>query len=77
MSPTPDEFGNWPVDLTIERTCSYDDSEGWYKCPPDRYCGAPADFNLSLDNENLTKAAFINYGITTFDNLGVGMLTIF
>jgi hypothetical protein len=46
-------------------------------CPTGRYCGAPQDYNLTLERENLTIAGYINYGITTFDNLGVGMLTIF
>jgi hypothetical protein len=75
--PEPDEYGNWPVDETIERLCSYDEDQGWFKCPADRYCGAPMEYGLDLARENLTQAPYMNFGITTFDNIGVSMLTIF
>ncbi|CDW83245.1 voltage-gated ion channel superfamily [Stylonychia lemnae] len=77
LTPKPDDFGNWPVDTSIDRLCAYPGSDGWYQCPSTSYCGSPADFGMGIDNENLTQADYINYGITTFDNLGVGMLTIF
>ncbi len=77
MTPAPDQFGNWEIDQSITRLCDYNDSDGWFKCPAERYCGAPVDYGLSIDSENLTDAEFMNYGITTFDNVGIGMLTIF
>jgi hypothetical protein len=54
MTEKPDKFGNWPVDTSIQRLCSYNNSDGWFKCPANRYCGAPQDFNLTTANENLT-----------------------
>jgi|LauGreDrversion4_2_1035121.scaffolds.fasta_scaffold10191_8 voltage-dependent calcium channel L type alpha-1D len=77
MTEKPDKFGNWPVDPDISHLCSYNDSSGWFKCPKNRFCGAPHDFNLTLARENFTEASYMNFGLTTFDNIGVSMLTIF
>ena len=32
---------------------------------------------MSLENEEVYKEKFINYGITTFDNMGKSLLTVF
>jgi Ion transport protein len=77
MTDKPDKYGNWPVDPDIQRLCSKNDSSGWFKCPAGRYCGAPRDYNLSLANENFTLSSYNNFGLTTFDNIAVAMLTIF
>jgi Ion transport protein len=61
----------------IDRLCSKPGEPGWYKCPEPYFCGAPQDYGIGLSNENFEQAPYMNFGITTFDNIGVGMLTIF
>lgn len=77
MTEKPDKFGNWPIDPEITNLCSYPGTSGWFYCPEGRWCGAPQDYNLTLANENLTIASYMNFGYTTFDNIGVSMFTIF
>jgi len=48
-----------------------------YKCAEGTYCGNPSEYGIGLEHENVTDSALINYGITTFDNIVVAMLTIF
>jgi len=40
-------------------------------------CGNPETYGIPLARENISDQVLINYGITNFDNLGAGMLTIF
>jgi hypothetical protein len=40
-------------------------------------CGTPLDVGLSLQSDNPEEQKLINYGITTFDNLLFGFITIF
>jgi hypothetical protein len=76
MTETPNADGTWPIDLTIERLCS-PDGEGQFTCPINRYCGHPSQFGISLSDDGIPDSELINYGITTFDNIGIGMITIF
>jgi hypothetical protein len=48
-----------------------------FECPSDRYCGHPEEYGISLEDDNVTTSELINYGITTFDNIGIGVITIF
>lgn len=50
---------------------------GLYECPKGTYCGNPAQFNLPVDPEEYENTDFIFYGIINFDNILVGLLTIF
>ena len=56
--------------------CTKTDS-GNYACPEGYYCGNPADYNIDLEYDNVTTNPTINYGITTFDNVAVSLLTVF
>jgi hypothetical protein len=76
MTPEPVN-GVWEIDLDINRVCSMVNSGGNFECPADRYCGHPLQFGISLEQDGVPESQLINYGITTFDNLGAGMLTIF
>ena len=49
-----------------------------YQCPENRYCHAPADSGLDVTKvDDLINEELIDYGITVFDNLGFGLLTVF
>ena len=72
----PNLDGTWPIDETIDSLCSKD-SMGNFQCPVDRYCHSPADGGLSNDIDNVLNEQLIDYGITVFDNLGYGLLTVF
>ncbi len=58
----------WPIDYSIDRLCQNQTCD---------FCGNPEDYDMSLANENVSSDAMINYGITTFDHLIDGMITIF
>ncbi|PCI31094.1 hypothetical protein COB52_00360 [Candidatus Kaiserbacteria bacterium] len=72
------ENGVWEIDPDIERLCSRDGS-GMFTCPAGRYCGHPSQYPdiLNLETEGVINQAEIFYGIVTFDNIGIGMITIF
>jgi hypothetical protein len=40
-------------------------------------CGTPLDMGLDLSTDRPETQKLINYGITTFDNLFFGFITIF
>ena len=64
----------WPIATEEDYLCNPDDLNS---CPIGLTCGNPATYHIPLDRENLTNNELISYGITTFDNLGVGILSIF
>jgi hypothetical protein len=66
----------WPYDLEVERICTKD-GYGAYECPVNMICGTPHDRGLSMESDRPTEQVLINYGITSFDNIIVGFLTIF
>ncbi len=43
-------------------------NKGWNNCPEGSFCGAPKDYNLVWDPEEINNADF-NYGVTGFDNI--------
>ena len=74
---TPSQDGTWPIDVSIGSLCS-DDPMSMFQCPSDRYCHAPADAGLDVTKvDDLINEELIDYGITVFDNLGFGLLTVF
>ena len=77
LTEKPEENGFWPIDESITRLCSKPEDGGLYTCPEGLTCGNPQDYGLSLDKENIGERGEINYGITTFDNLGAAMVTLF
>ena len=68
--------GEWAKTPDIERVCTAD-GLGQFKCPTGSYCGALEEYDIDLNKDNIKNTGFINYGITTFDNIGSGILTIF
>lgn len=76
FTDTPNADGTWPYDETIPYLCSKE-SQGNYQCPEDRYCHAPLDGNLAMEIDDVANQELIDYGITVFDNLGIGLVTVF
>ena len=75
-NPEPEGQNFWRQVESIPRVCTKTDS-GNYACPEGYYCGNPADYNINLEYDNVTTNPTINYGITTFDNAAVSLLTVF
>jgi len=46
-------------------------------CPSSSYCGHPEEYAIPLKFENISDSELIQYGYTTFDHLGYGVLTLF
>jgi hypothetical protein len=65
----------WPYDKAIDRLCSK--NEWGYICPDGMICGTPLDVGLSMHSDHPEEQKLINYGVTTFDNLLCGFITIF
>ena len=61
--------------MNIPNLCSKD-SMG-FQCPEDRYCHGPLDAGFSTETDNIINDELIDYGITVFDNLGIGFITVF
>ena len=78
----------WPIDVTNTRACNdgtpfTDTWQPTYACTSDTYCGANTDwrgnarFRDALAMARATYNPDFNFGITTFDNIAAGFLTIF
>jgi hypothetical protein len=67
-SEKPFEDGTWPIAPGIDRVCNAD-GFGDFDCPKDTFCGALADYNLPLEQDDVINIPLINFGIATFDNL--------
>lgn len=50
---------------------------GSYQCPSDRFCKGPQDGGLDKNIDDIINDDLIDYGITVFDNLGIGFVTVF
>ena len=74
-SEFPQSPTKWPFDDSFG-LCS-PDGVGLATCPPDMFCREPWDAKLSIEIDRVEEQELINYGLTTFDNLGAGMVTIF
>jgi len=53
------------------------DGSGYYTCPAQMRCGTPMMVGLPTSSDESENLDLINYGITTFDNIFVGFMTIF
>jgi hypothetical protein len=58
----------WPKNEDIIRVCSKN-GKGFFTCPEDNWCGAPADYGISLEDDGVYKNANIQFGINNFDNM--------
>ena len=78
----------WPIDFTNARACNDHTlyTTTWqptYSCPTNTWCGANTDWrgnNRFRDKLSMKRATYnedFNFGITTFDNIASGFLTIF
>ena len=69
--------GAWPIDESVDRLCNKDNG-GQFECPRGLFCGTPEDEpGWSLQKDNVSSSELIDYGIISFDHIGVGLLTIF
>lgn len=47
-------------------------------CPNGLYCGNPEEYpNIHVQNEDYRDRMYINFGVTSFDNLLTSLLTVF
>ena len=71
LKAIPGKMGiNWPADpKQSQRLCG-----AYYTCNVGTYCGSPQEYGMSLDSENITDMAILDYGFLNFDNLGVGII---
>ena len=74
LTEEPDYANNiWWIDNSVSSLCTMATNR---TCPTG-YCGHPGDVGLTLASDNVTSTRFISYGITTFDNIGKSILTVF
>lgn len=74
---TPEFTDQWLYDPSINRVCSQS-GLGNYICPSGMYCGNNDEhLDINIATDNLTQRAYINYGITNFDNIGTSLLSVF
>ena len=66
----------WPYDKSVNRICTKD-GMGAYECPANMVCATPFDAGLAMETDNPIEQVLINYGVTSFDNILDGFLTIF
>jgi hypothetical protein len=78
LTDKPIADGSWPIDENITRLCS-GTGDGQFYCPNDRTCGHPlySGYPVPMGSENISNSELIQYGIVTFDNIGIGIVTIF
>ena len=76
FTDVPNADGTWPFDEDIPFLCSKE-AQGNYHCPADRYCHSPLDGDLEMTIDDVKNQEMIDYGITVFDNLGIGLITVF
>lgn len=76
FTDTPNLDGTWPIDYDVPFLCSTE-AMGNYYCPEDRFCHAPGDAGLDISIDDVLNDETIDYGIAVFDNLGIGLVTVF
>jgi hypothetical protein len=69
------EEGVWTIDESFGRLCRLDG--GGPVCPQDTVCGTPEQRELPNSSDRLVELDFINYGVTTFDNLPSSFVVMF
>ena len=74
-TPAPYPNGSWPIDQNVQRVCG-----GQFECPAGSYCGNPLTLTPSIPlspDQDYKDNSLINYGITSFDNIGRAVLSLF
>lgn len=67
----------WASDLSASRPCTIN-GLGNFQCPVDETCGNIETYpSLSLESERYDERLYLGYAVTTFDNLGTSLLTVF
>lgn len=67
----------WDFDISEGRACTTN-GQGMYTCPNNMVCGNIEDYpDIPTESEHFEQRAYINYGVTNFDNLGGSLLTVF
>lgn len=74
LTEAPISPHNWPVLEEYESLCNPNHA---HSCPEHTYCGHPSQYNLTLEDENITSSKLLFYGVISFDNIGVSILTVF
>ena len=65
------------MNITESRPCS-EYGMGNFICPANEVCGNIDKYpGIEFATENVFHKAYLNYGITNFDNLGGSLLTVF
>jgi len=73
LTPRPVNATDWPADLENLRVCG-----GGYQCPEHQYCSNPLQYEFSIEQDGIHENnPRINYGVSGFDNIFQGILTIF
>ena len=67
----------WPLSPSHTDLCSPEDYQGRSHCSAPEICMSPQMAGWSLQQAGVYNWAEINYAITTFDNIGPAILTIF
>jgi hypothetical protein len=79
--PFLDEDGTlvWPINYDVEQLCEVTENTCKDLVAPGEVavCGNPALYNMTMDGEEISQQELISYGIITFDNVGVSLVTIF
>ena len=77
LTESPLENNTWPFDETNDSLCNFEVDKGRGSCSDDLFCHKPGDAGLKAAIDSPEDQELINFGITTFDNVGVAMMTIF
>lgn len=75
LTPQP-VYGVWPLDRSVYRLCTLD-NYGEYVCPVGEYCGNIDQYNLPVESDNSSSLAGVYYGSVGFDNIFIGVLTVY
>jgi len=65
------ETGEWPLYDDWPYLCNAD----WGNCPEGSWCGAPKDWDIPWDKEEIRRIEF-NYGITNYDWIFGSIFTV-
>eukprot|EP00347_Sterkiella_histriomuscorum_P013361 403365010 len=76
LNPLPETPDTWAIDTSALRVCTKT-GLGLYTCPNNEYCGNPSEHDIDLLSEGIDQNPIINYGITTFNDVGSSLLGVF
>lgn len=69
----------WPINYEVEQLCDVTENTCKALVGPGEVavCGNPDMYNMTLNEEDVSQQELISYGIITFDNVAVSLITIF